>query len=1443
MDAREPEGLRPIARPPQGVAVRSSATDLVVEIDWSKREDGQTLSEEGATSSSLPQRFEFYVLYPADAPIEPELRAYLLARSETTAPDASESLDPEAPGILSEQDAEKEPALSAVAKAENLITVEEEGVVRFWRLLRLSVHPRPVRVSDKGYYAYRSATIRFAFSQVVEPPGALAEYEENEKGFGRILRSVVSNPEAMALYASREQGADNTPSESAQPWSPQRLAPEGKWLRLTVDTDDVYRLTHNQIEAAGFQASTIDPANVRLYSRGRQVPTLLTGPESRRFTADTNLVFYGQGSRSAYSTERAYWAWLDAPAASAPEGPLRMERRDFPQPPARLTSRTVTTRNEYVVEEDNALKIEHGNFLSIKNKAWVWADLAADRPFSTQFDLPRPNLESETDVEFEIAFFFHDLPASRQPFPGVAPQLVVELNDAPQIELDRFTHVDDTVRRFSAPASRLREAGNRIALRFKDPPPRAQDQATIYLDNIRIRYDRDLIPSDARLEVATRGEAPWHLTAGFLDATPPYVFDLTDATTPTYGVALAIRQPLHLFYEPRPKRSLLAVAPEAIAEASGAEPLLRPDPGEHLLSDPANEADYLIVYHHLYKEALEPLAQMRRAQGLRVGAVDVRRVYQEYSAGELTPLAIKAFLTDAVRHWRTPPTYVLLFGDATSDYRGELRAGLENQVPAYTYVTHGEEDWASELWYATLVGEDLLPDIALGRLPARNVEDARQMVRKTVDYATSPTLGPWRGRFAYFSDDSETGGFQFHENTDELFHNYQPRAYANERLYLEDHAFEDNFYLPRSIVQSGDKKVSTAATLALLQTLNRGAAVMIYVGHGSPNLWATERVWFGGDTPRSDNLNLRNGPRLPFLASFTCNQGAFDYPMQPWHINISEDMLRTQTGGTIAMYLPAGPGVANMHAKMAQDLFAALGRENVRRVGDAVALSRIYSILQRGLTEMVRMSVLLGDPALDLALPERTGKAGVEPPVVSTADPTPRVTFRAETPGLSAGRFSASLYGPDERLVRLWPPQAFSGGAIHWSFEAPQPAVEGEWTVRVYYGDDASKIDGQCWAPLRVERPLVRVESLQCTSNPREGGGAARLELRVANVSDVEARAVPIWIGPPDAASDPDLRRVERLWDFAPRETRTLECSYTLASTATLHAIVARAESCVFPADPSLDARAEMRQALWTGANGGPPEAVIREEKPLPDLRIKVDSVRFTPQEPTEGDTIFIRGIVENAGKAMAGAFRLGATAGRPDQKALRVQSKPHLEQFLQPPLAPGRERPFVLRWDHQAFETHAGANTVTITVDEARQVEEAHEANNASDFELRIKSRPEILEQGAFVEKYERLPDGQIEVAVKIRIKNQGEGVARNYCVGFYNQNPETPEQYLDPGFLAKEVDLGPIEGGEEREVEETWRMSAGDRATSPTAKFYRNLETIRLELENKPGEKPKEW
>jgi hypothetical protein len=109
----------------------------------------------------------------------------------------------------------------------------------------------------------------------------------------------------------------------------------------------------------------------------------------------------------------------------------------------------------------------------------------------------------------------------------------------------------------------------------------------------------------------------------------------------------------------------------------------------------------------------------------------------EFGHGEARPEALGEFLRYANHEWAEPQLrYVVLLGDGTYDYKNYLGAPETNQVlPQWEKTT-----WmwtASDPSYARVNEEDILPDIAIGRIPASTGEEARVMVEKTVAYESS----------------------------------------------------------------------------------------------------------------------------------------------------------------------------------------------------------------------------------------------------------------------------------------------------------------------------------------------------------------------------------------------------------------------------------------------------------------------------------------------------------------------------------------------------------------------------------------------------------------------------------------------------------------------------------------------------------------------------------
>jgi len=116
-------------------------------------------------------------------------------------------------------------------------------------------------------------------------------------------------------------------------------------------------------------------------------------------------------------------------------------------------------------------------------------------------------------------------------------------------------------------------------------------------------------------------------------------------------------------------------------------------------------------------------------------SVDVADIYDEFSFGQKSPRAVRDFLGFAKNMWKRPIKYVLLVGDASVDAKNYLGLGDFDLVPTRLIDTIFMET-ASDDWLADFDG-DGIAELAIGRLPARDVSEARLLIGKILSYEQS----------------------------------------------------------------------------------------------------------------------------------------------------------------------------------------------------------------------------------------------------------------------------------------------------------------------------------------------------------------------------------------------------------------------------------------------------------------------------------------------------------------------------------------------------------------------------------------------------------------------------------------------------------------------------------------------------------------------------------
>ena len=346
----------------------------------------------------------------------------------------------------------------------------------------------------------------------------------------------------------------------------------------------------------------------------------------------------------------------------------------------------------------------------------------------------------------------------------------------------------------------------------------------------------------------------------------------------------------------------------------------------------ANRTDWLLIAPREFLSTAAPLVALRRSQGLRVKTVSVEEIYQDFGHGEPSPGAVKDFLEYAYQNWRRPSfRYVVLLGDGTYDPKDYLKTGVRDRIPPYMVRT--SYLWtASDPGYGAVNGEDSLPDVAVGRLPAGTVEEARILVDKIVAFeAAGRSLD---GRAVLIADNADLGG-SFEADADEVAARTLDGREV-EKAYLRD-------------LGAGMRATITSA-------FDNGPGVVSYVGHGGTAVWASENIF-----NNTDVAALSAQAQQPLLLTLNCLNGFFHFP--PFD-SLAEAFVKAKGKGAVAAFSPSGLSVNDAAHVYHKAVLAQLESGRQRRLGDAILAAQADYADSGALPELLSIYHLFGDPAL-----------------------------------------------------------------------------------------------------------------------------------------------------------------------------------------------------------------------------------------------------------------------------------------------------------------------------------------------------------------------------------------------------------------------------------------------------------------------------------------------
>lgn len=702
-------------------------------------------------------------------------------------------------------------------------------------------------------------------------------------------------------------------------------------LRIGVTQDGVTRITPADLQDAGVDVSNIDPRTFAMSSQGQPVAIRVAGEADGSFDAGDFIEFFGQKFHGSlqdekYTDENVYW--LSIGGQPGPRISDINAQPDFSLTPPGDFAATVHA------EKNNYWYTQHRKDPPTK-ESWYWDQL---RPYSSK---PGVTHTFSAPVPYPVPGQSFTLTVEENARANVSHRTTIAFNDQSLADED-WGGKRRALFTVTVPADVAVSGVNTVTIGALLRSGVSSDW--VFVNWWELQYRRFFTAWQGQIDFTSEDAGPHeYLIDGWqtqqivaLDINNPLAPRRLINAAPIFGGDWALRFRVndaagdHFWLQ----------AENAIARPASIR--LRP----HLtdLRQPATGADVIIITGPALQQAAQRLAAWHQQRGYSSRVVYFQDLVDEFNAGIYNPRAVTHFLNWTQTNWPDPkPHYIVLFGDGQWNFKGYNTAKYPpspNIVPPYlAWVDPWQGEVPDDNRYADLDG-DGDPELALGRIPVNNLDEANAVVDKLTAYDENKRFDYWQ-RQAVFVADYDPAAGDFAAESDAIIASYLPDDLIVQRIY-------------RNITHDS----ADAVRQAIADAINRGAWMLQYAGHGSPTTWMKGLGWTLDDID-----SLHNAGKYPFISTYNCLDGYFAYPGTP---SIAETMLRKADAGSIAAISPTGLGTTNVQAQFRATLMDVLFHDDVRVLGDALLIAKQRFYQQMGEHYLIETMTLFGDPTLQL---------------------------------------------------------------------------------------------------------------------------------------------------------------------------------------------------------------------------------------------------------------------------------------------------------------------------------------------------------------------------------------------------------------------------------------------------------------------------------------------
>ena len=775
--------------------------------------------------------------------------------------------------------------------------------------------------------------------------------------------NILCHPQAQL----RARSSGRQMLSAGQRYADHSVLSQGRWVKIGITEDGVYRLSASDLQRMGFQ----DMSRVKLYGYGGHVQDEEIDAdedfddleEVPLYRDSRGVLFYGKGLVSwsapnrqgraehrmnTFARKACYFLTEgDSPAGIAVESVASAPSENLDYTYAHV----VYHKEEFSWYESGRMFYEAANFATSPTRAY---SLPAVDPVPSTGGMLRVNFTassaSSTSVQVSV---------------DGEEQVPLSINPSGEYDAARAQ-----TRVYTLPALQEGAAGTQVTL----SAPAGVDARLGFLE---LSYRRQLSMRDPYLYIRQTADSPANFVIQAQGRSNVKLWRLGRRGNPMAEVQGALSGSTYTFPVEDPSLEYVAVdvdadfpAPSYVGEVAN----------QDLHAMAATDMVIIIPASGKLHAQAERLAEAHRSMdGLRVSIVRADQIYNEFSSGTPDATAYRRFLKmlyDRAETEADMPRYLLLFGDGLWDNRMVTEATRRLSPDDYLLCYESEEalnhvnSYVMEDYFGLLddgEGRNLMSDkvdLGIGRFPVVTEADAKIMVDKVIAYMENQNAGAWKNEICVLGDDGDRNDhIEKAELVAGLVEDYYPAMQVN-RIYWDAYKRES----------AATHNSYPGVTEDVLKQMESGCLMMNYTGHGNPRELSHEYVL------QLNDFASFSSSHVPLWVTAACDVNPFDMLED----NIGETAVLHETGSAVAFYGTTRTVYSDPNSAMNRYFtrhvlgYDDTGRRNA--IGDAVRLAKVElltpepdyekedTILDYSVNKL--HYVLLGDPALKLGVPE-----------------------------------------------------------------------------------------------------------------------------------------------------------------------------------------------------------------------------------------------------------------------------------------------------------------------------------------------------------------------------------------------------------------------------------------------------------------------------------------